>query len=99
MKLKLIHAGAVEKHLKATIHKSGKLGFTVEAAKKLHLDKNKGFGVAVNEEDPTDKNLYVYIREEKEEGFFQISKAGQYYYVNTKALFDNMKEDYVNETI
>ena len=28
------------------------------------------------------------------EGGFKVSKAGQYYYINTKVLFDNLKIDY-----
>lgn len=99
MKLKFIHPEELERNLKATIHKTGKLGFTVEAAKKLALSVEKGMLIAVNEEDATDKNLYVIVKAAKTPDGFRISKAGGYYYVNTKDLFDNLKVDYTNGNI
>lgn len=95
MKLKFFNPNSLEKNLKATVHKTGKLGFTVDAAKKMQLSVEKSAGIGVNEDDQTDKNLYVVIYPNKQEGAFNISKAGQYYYINTKALFDSLKIDYV----
>lgn len=95
MKLKFFNPNSLEKNLKATVHKTGKLGFTVDAAKKMQLSVEKSAGIGVNEDDQTDKNLYVVIYPNKQEGAFNISKAGQYYYINTKALFDSLKIDYI----
>jgi len=99
MKLKFITPDGLDKKLKATAHKSGKLGFTMDAAEKLKLTSEKSVSVAVNEDDPSDTNLYVVINEQVKEGAFKINKAGQYYYVNTKALFDTLKIDYKNDWI
>lgn len=99
MKLKFITPDGLDKNLKATAHKSGKLGFTMDAAEKLKLTAEKSVSVAVNEDDPSDTNLYVVINETVKEGAFKINKAGQYYYVNTKALFDTLKIDYKNDWI
>jgi len=99
MKLKFITPDGLDKNLKATAHKSGKLGFTMDAAEKLKLTSEKSVGVAVNEDDPSDTNLYVIINEHVKDDAFKINKAGQYYYVNTKALFDALKIDYKNEWI
>jgi hypothetical protein len=99
MKLKFFNPEKLDRNLKATVHKSGKLGFTVEAAKKMSLAIDKSAGIAINEEDETDKSLYVVIFPNKQEGAFKISKAGAYYYLNTKALFDTLKIDYKNDWV
>ena len=99
MKLKFIHPEELERNLKATIHKTGKLGFTVEAAKKLGLSNEKGMLIAINEEDPQDKNLYVIVMPQKTPEGFRVSKAGGYYYVNTRDLFENLKIDYGKENV
>jgi hypothetical protein len=99
MKLKFFNPNNLDKNLKATAHKTGKLGFTVDAAKKLQLSVEKSAGIAINEEDETDKSLYVIIYPHKQDGSFNISKAGKYYYINTKALFDSLKIDYVKDYV
>lgn len=99
MKLKFFNPEKLDRNLKATAHRSGKLGFTVEAAKKMSLTIDKSAGIAINEEDETDKSLYVVIFPTKQEGAFRISKAGSYYYLNTKALFDTLKIDYKNDWV
>jgi len=99
MKLKFFNPNELDRNLKATAHKSGKLGFTVEAAKKLTLSPEKSAGIAVNEEDENDKNLYVIIYPDKKNGAFKISKAGDYYYINTKSLFDSLKIDYLRDWV
>ena len=99
MKLKFFNPQKLDRNLKATAHKSGKLGFTVEAAKKMSLDISKSAGIAINEDEETDLSLYVIIYPNKQEGSFKISKAGAYFYVNTKSLFDTLKIDYKNDWV
>lgn len=94
MKLHFFNPTALDKNLKATIHKSGKLGFTIEAAKKLNLSETKSASIGINEDDPHDTNLYVIINDYINNNVFKINKAGAYFYINTKALFDKMKIDY-----
>lgn len=99
LKLKWISPDGLEKNMKATAHKSGKLGFTMDAAEKMQLSADKSVNIAINEDDPADKNLYVMINSGVSEGGFKISKAGQYYYINTKALFESLKIDYRKDWI
>jgi len=99
MNLKFIKPSTLDKNLKATAHKSGKLGFTIEAAKKLKLAETKSANIAINTDDFTDTNLYITINEAVESDSYKINKAGAYFYINTKALFDDMKIDYVNDSI
>jgi hypothetical protein len=99
MKLKFIKAHEIDKNVKCAIHKTGKLGFSSAAIKKLEITPDKSIGIAINEEDDTDENLYMAIHSGVNDEHFKISKAGEYYYVNTKALFDKMGIDYRNRKI
>ncbi len=94
MKIKFYSPEQLDKNLKATVHKTGKLGFTIDAAKKLELSENKSISIGRNEEDVTDDDLYVIVNEGKQQGSFNVNKAGDYYYISTKALFDNFGWDY-----
>jgi hypothetical protein len=99
MKLKFINAEDTERHAKATVHKSGKLGFSGDAIEFLNITNTSTIQFAQNEDDLNDLNLYAIIHESTQEGAFKISKAGKYYYVNTKNMFDNLNIDYQNKTI
>jgi hypothetical protein len=94
MKLKFFNANDIEHHAKATVHTSGKLGFSKDAIDFLQLTENKSIQLASNEADETDLNLYAVIHDSIQEGAFKISKAGDYFYVNTKNLFDTIGIDY-----
>lgn len=99
MKLKFIKISETERNVKATVHTTGKLGFSSDAIKTLGIDVNKSIAFAQNEDDTTDKNLYAIIHEGIQEGALKISKAGEYYYVNTKNLFDTIGIDYKSARI
>lgn len=99
MKIKFFNPDSLDRNLKATVHKSGKLGFTVDAAKKLKLETNKSAAIGTNEDDPSDESLYVVIYNEVRSDAFRIAKAGQYYYINLKALFDALKINYKGESV
>lgn len=99
LKLKFIKAQEIDKNVKCAVHKTGKLGFSSSAIEKLGLTTNKTISIAINEDDKEDENLYVVINESSNGDDFRISKAGDYYYVNTKALFDSIGVDYRNKKI
>ena len=99
MKLKFIKAQEIDKNVKCAIHKTGKLGFSSSAIEKLNLTTEKGVMIAVNEDDEQDENLYLLINDDVNADTFRISKAGEYYYINTKALFDSLGVDYRNKRI
>jgi len=99
MKIKFFNPESLDKNLKATVHKSGKMGFTIEAASKMDLNSEKSLSIGINEDDIEDKNLYVVINPTKQKDAFSILKAGSYYYVNTKPLFNNLKFDYLRKNI
>ncbi len=91
MNIKFIKAPEQKRNIKATIHKTGVMGFSSAAASKLNLDATQSLKIGVNTEDEYDSNLYVIIEEGVKEGNIKIKKAGKYFYANTKALFDDLK--------
>ena len=52
---------------------------------------------AVDEDNPS--ILYLINVKEGDEDSFRVNKAGNYYYVNTRLMFDSLQIDYINETV
>ena len=99
MKIQFVKPAATNVNVKATVHINGKLGFSKAATKKFSLDEGKFIKIGVNSEDENDKNLYVIIKNFDDGESLKIHKAGQYYYVNTRQLFDNLGIDYQTKKI
>ena len=57
MKLKFYNSSELGAKMKATVHSSGKLGFSIEANRILNLKEIKSIHIATNEEDTADLNL------------------------------------------
>jgi hypothetical protein len=87
--------------MKATVHKSGKLGFSAGAAKLINFEENKFFkiGRKKGDVDPSKDVLFMIPipAAEKDDLTFAVLKAGQYYYVKIKRLLTQMNLDYRNE--
>lgn len=83
--------------IKATIHKTGKLGFSSGAEDFMEINEESYFKIGFNNNDSTDDNLYV-VKSTTESGAFKVSKAGMYYYINLKNVFDKRGIDYRNKS-
>ena len=81
--------------LKATVQKSGKLGFTKNSANMLALDENV---FAVIAKDSVE-NLYIRFTNEESEETFPIRKSGDYLYINTTDLFLKMGIDFKKKAL
>lgn len=99
MKLKFIKAEETERNAKATVHTTGKLGFSRDAIDYLNIAEENVIQFAQNAEDESDINLYAKIYSSPQEGAFKINKAGNYFYVNTKNMFDTLDIDYKNTKV
>lgn len=98
MKIKFVKPKFYGK-IKCTVHLNGKLGFSQAAIKFLKLNENCYIRVGINDEQPNDPNLYIDIVQNQDENSYPVNKAGNYYYINTKHLFDEMGVDYQNRKI
>ena len=89
----------VTSKLKATVHTSGKLGFTEVTARELGFKEDAENFVQFAQDDENQDILYL-INDAIDDGdSFRINKAGKYFYVNTKLLFDSLGVDYINNTV
>lgn len=95
----ILSASKFTSKLKATIHASGKLGFTEMTARELGFGDSVDNYVQFARDDENQEILYL-INDAIDDGdSFRVSKAGKYYYVNTKMLFDSLGIDYINSTV
>ncbi len=85
--------------MKASIHRTGRMGFSLETIRELNLDSKKHLKFATNGADKNDKNLYMVILTESDHETFPVIKAGTYIYINTTNTFDEMGIDYKNNRI
>lgn len=99
MRIKFITPKAGYGKVKCTVHKNGKLGFSQAAIRRLNVTDSKHFKIGVNEEDRYDDSLYLMIAENEDRDTYDVNKAGNYYYLNTRNLFDELNIDYRNKKI
>lgn len=85
--------------IKATIHKSGKLGFSQAAIDKLELNQDIYLMVGTSKENKKDNSIYLAISTESNEMAIKVNKAGNYYYLNTKDFFNEIGVDFKNKSI
>lgn len=91
---KILKSTEIPKDIRLSVHKTGKLGFSMDAKETLKLTKYKSITLAANADDENDKHLYLLLDEEEPEGSYKISKAGDYYYVNMGALLKSLGHEY-----
>lgn len=85
--------------VKATTHKSGKLGFSSAAANMMNLTVETYFRVAFNAADLEDENLYLVLTDAQDDLAFKANKAGEYYYLSIKHVLDERDIDYKNDKV
>ena len=99
MEIKFYPIPETDGAIKCTIHKNGKLGFYKNKKKLLGIDESKYIRIGRNVEDRQDTSLYVTVSESKVDDSLKINKAGKYYYLNTKTLFDSLSYQYDTQKI
>jgi len=97
MGIKFINAEDYSKTIKASIHRSGKLGFSEGAIKMLGLDDKKSIRFGVDAEDEAGDSFYLLVIQGEEKGAFKVYRAGSYFYINTRNFFDFQGIDYKNK--
>lgn len=90
MKLKYIVPIKQEPIYKASVHKTARIGFTIETANNFKISVDKSMILAVNSEDETDGSIYGILTEAKDPNGYKIQKAGKYHSVNAKGFFDTL---------
>ena len=99
MELKFFNAEEIQGNAKCTIHKSGKLGFSMDAIELMNIDENKSISIAKGSDYEDSGNLYAKVNNGNIRSAFSVSKAGEYYYLNTKNLFNQLGLNYQKDKI
>lgn len=87
MKINFIKPKEKRNIAKLTVHKTGKLGISKQASKMMGLPKYSYAKFGYGE----DGNFYMAIHKEKDSETFNISKAGNYYYILAKSLLTDIE--------
>lgn len=99
MKIEFLKANKSQGIAKCTIHNNGKLGFSKAASDLLGLASFRFVKIGINAENRDDKNLFMIATNQEDESTFGVNKAGKYFYLNTKLLFDEMDIEYQKKKI
>lgn len=95
--MKILSAVEYSTKLRASVHASGRLGFSNEAAKSLGITAESSVKFGQDDDDPS--VLYLIVPREGDEDCFPVKPSGPYYYVPTKTLFDALGVDYTGSTV
>jgi len=99
MRIKFIAPKVIRGKVKCAVHQNGKLGFSKAAIIMLGIDNSYYAKIGINEEDTNDDSLYMLLTQQGDEESFKINKAGNYFYLNTRNLFEELKIDYKKNKI
>lgn len=95
--MKILSSKQYGVNLKATIHSTGKLGFSGNTASALHL--SVGSFIRFAQDDDADETLYLAVMKGKDEDGFRLLQSGGFYNVTTKPLFEALGIDYKTQTV
>jgi len=81
---------------KATVHRSGKIGFNSDAADFMGLKGDEEFCVAYDQEQGPHGNLYLLPPgpDKPDESCIQVAKAGEYFHLNLRRFFERYGIEY-----
>lgn len=89
---KLIDATRLSRIAKATVQKTGRLGFSRQAATMLKLGDGD---MSILLFEGEGRNLFLVVLPGNDPRGFHLRKIGEYFYVNTRVYFDEKNIDYV----
>lgn len=88
----------LNKTLKVTIQKTGRLGFTSQTALEMKIDTNTYFRFG-KDETMSDVDLIMVKLPTSSNDAFRAVKSGDYYYLPTSLLFEMLQYDYKKDPI
>lgn len=82
--------------IKLTVHRNGKLGFSKMAMDKLNIGEWKQCKFAKDKNAESNDVIYMVRADEPDDVSFNISKAGDYYYIKANSLLEDLGIDYAD---
>ena len=92
---RIVQATRLSRVAKASVHRTGRLGFSQGAAKMIDLGPNKT--VLIFEAD--ERNLFLVVVDGRDERGFFLRGIGDYWYIATKVYYDQAGIDYVANVV
>lgn len=99
MKFKFLDAKQFASNLRCAIQGNGKLNFSASAISILGLNNKRSAKFAMNEDAKGVEELFIVIQDKITDDAFKVNKAGNYYYLNAKAMFDSLGIDYKSHSV
>ena len=90
MIIRFIKPDASGASAKLTVHKTGKLGLSKGAMEMIDTARNRFVRFGFDEKE----QLMMEVLDAAKENSFQISKAGEYDYINAKTMVEELGVDY-----
>ena len=88
----IFDAKELTQRLKATVQRTGKLGFTAETLDVLQI--KQGTYIRFAEDTESKRVLWMGVLQEPADNAFPVNKAGEYFYVNTTKMFEKVGLDF-----
>lgn len=92
---KLVQATRLSKIAKASVHRTGRLGFSQGAARMLELGENRTILLFEGE----GRNLFLVVVTGRDERGFFVRGIGDYWYIATKVYYDQAGIDYAKNVV
>jgi len=92
-------AAAYTSSLKCAVQKTGKIGFTDYTQRKLEMKAGMSARIGVAGTKEQYDHLVIQFLDTVEPDAFKLNKAGNYYYLNPKALLDELNIPYKTQSI
>lgn len=92
---RLVQATRLSRIAKATVQRTGRLGFSQGAAKMLGLGENKTVLLFEGE----GRNLFLAVVNGRDDRGFFVRGIGDYWYIATKVYFDQAGVDYEHNVV
>jgi hypothetical protein len=86
-------------NLRCTIQKTGKMGFSEYTQSKLGINETISIRIGIDGQRGNYKNLIMQLLSTLESSAFKVNKAGNYFYINPKPLFDELGIDYKTRNV
>ncbi len=99
MKISFFDAKQFEGSMKCTIQGNGKMNFSSSAIHAFSLTNRKSVRFALSEEGKAADELFMVVLDHVAEDAFKVNKAGNYFYLNAKGLFDHLGIDYKHHSV
>lgn len=93
---RIVDAQQMSRISKATVQKTGRLGFSSSATQMLGLSSEKS---VILFEDDTCRDLYLVVIDGRDERGFYVRSVGEYFYIYMKVFLDQRHVDYRNKHV